>query len=267
MVALITPDTYAEGVALLLKYGEARHSSTKTKFRSCKKGSKSTADDQEQDLAERAGGGANSQALDMANILQEMRQGFATVVDKVDRMSSRMDAIAHKLDGHEDCIKEAVGHISESDDVTATHRVQLTRIDKLLPVIATKNEDLEARSRRNNIRVIGIPESTNTGRMEDYIEKLLLESIGKDAFSSQFIVERAHRTLGPHPVPGSPPRPIIARLLKYRDRDVALRAARNKQKLTYDGNTFSIYPDFTPIVQEERRSACGSQAEVAIGAN
>lgn len=239
----------------------------KLNFEAAKKGSKSTADDQEQDLAECAGGGANSQASDMANILQEMRQGFATVVDKVDRMSSRMDAIAHKLDGQEDCIKEAERHISESDDVTATRTVQLTRMDKLLPVIAAKNEDLEARSRRNNIRVIGLPESTNTGRMEDYIEKLLLESIGKDAFSSQFIVERAHRTLGPRPVPGSPPQPIIARLLHYRDRDVALRAARNKQKLTYDGNTFSIYPDFTPIVQEDRRSVCGSQAEVAIGAN
>lgn len=46
---------------------------------------------------------------------------------------------------------------------------QVAQMDKILKIIAAKNEDLEARSRRINIRIIGIPESTYTGRMEDYI--------------------------------------------------------------------------------------------------
>lgn len=123
----------------------------------------------------------------------------------------------------------------------------------MLKVIAVKNEDLEARSRRNNIRVLGIPESTNTGKMEEYVERLLRDTIEAESFLSQYIVERAHRSLGVRPPPGSTHRPIITRLLNYRDRDTSLIAVREKRQLTYEGNQFTIYPDFTAMVQEERR--------------
>lgn len=190
---------------------------------------------------------------DLKAILFEMRQGFATIADKVDTLSTRMDAVANKLEGHAQRIKEAEERLSVVEDSAAGAQTAIAQMDKLLKVIANKSEDMEARSRRNNIRLIGIPESTNTGRMELYVEKLLMATVGVEKLSNHFIVERAHRALDPRPPPGAAPRPIIARLLNYRDRDVTLQAAREQKQMSYEGVPFSIFPDFTAHVQEERR--------------
>lgn len=89
--------------------------------------------------------------------------------------------------------------------------------------------------------------------MEQFIEKLLVTLLGAETFSTMFVVERAHRSLGPRPPPGTAPRPIVTKLLNYRDRYMALRAARDKQPLQYEGSTISLFRDFTIRVQEARR--------------
>lgn len=88
-------------------------------------------------------------------------------------------------------------------------------MDRLLKIIAEKIEDLEARSWRNNVRILGLAETTNTGRMEDFIEMLLVDLFGRDSFSAHLTIERAHRSLAARPPEGAPPRPVIVRFLNY----------------------------------------------------
>lgn len=95
-------------------------------------------------------------------------------------------------------------------------------MEKVLALIQAKNEGLEARSCRNNIHITGLPESTNVGRMETFVENLIREIFGPDQLSPMFIIERAHRTLTTKPVPGATPRLVIVRVLNYRDRDAIL---------------------------------------------
>lgn len=76
---------------------------------------------------------------------------------------------------------------------------------KLLASIKEKAEDLEACSRRNNVRILGLAESTATGNMELFVERLLVQLVGWETFSDVFIVERAHWSLGPRPPPGADP--------------------------------------------------------------
>lgn len=143
--------------------------------------------------------------------------------------------------------------ITESEEAqTDAHRTQKS-MEKALLALQDKAEDLEARSRRSNLRITGVPESTVTGNMELFIEKLLTNLLGPETFSSTFVVERAHRSLDPWPPPGATPCPIIAKLLNYRDRDAALRTARELKSLHYEGSTLSLFPDFTLKVQEARR--------------
>lgn len=126
-------------------------------------------------------------------------------------------------------------------------------MEKVLALIQAKNEDLEARSRRNNLRITGLPESTNMGQCKTYIENLIKEIIGHENLSSLFIIEWAHRSLVAKPIPGATPRPIIARVLNYRDRDNILRMAREKGTINFQGNSISFFPDFTVAVQAARR--------------
>lgn len=89
--------------------------------------------------------------------------------------------------------------------------------------------------------------------MEKYVERLLITLFGREAFLQVLIVERAHRSLTNRSPPGAPPRPIIVKLLNYRDRDPARRLSRDTGPLKYEGMDISIYPDFTMAVQDQQR--------------
>ena len=59
---------------------------------------------------------------------------------------------------------------------------KMADMDKLRRVCTVKNEDLEARSSSNNLPILGVPESTDIGRMEDYVEKLVVSVFRAKAF-------------------------------------------------------------------------------------
>ncbi|KAJ1204973.1 hypothetical protein NDU88_000408 [Pleurodeles waltl] len=189
----------------------------------------------------------------MKALLLTMQSSLSSIDGKMDTMTTRLDLLTAGLEKHSGRITEAEQRISNGEDVMQKRQEQLSQMDKLLKVIALKNEDLEARSRRNNIGIVGIPESTNTGRMEQFVDRLLFKLFGEDAFSRLLIVERAHRTLMARPPPGAPPRPIVTRLLNYRDTDTTLRLSRERQPLKFEGSVLSIYPNFMTTVQEARK--------------
>ncbi|KAJ1204564.1 hypothetical protein NDU88_000010 [Pleurodeles waltl] len=68
-----------------------------------------------------------------------------------------------------------------------------------------------------------------------------------------YMVRYAHHSLAPRPVPRAKPHPIFARLLNYRDRNVALCQTRELHVLPHKGTELSIFPDFTKQVQEAQR--------------
>lgn len=189
---------------------------------------------------------------DMRSILLEMRSGLKTIDSKIDALTSSLDAVKEKVDKHETRLDVLENRLSDTHDPTAEAQTQILNMEKVLEVIRLKNEDLEARSRRNNLCILGLLESTAISKMEPYIDNLLRELFGP-VLSPVMIAERAHRSLGPRPPPGAPPRPIIARLLNYTDRDAILREARAKSPITHQGNNLSFYPDYTPSVQAARR--------------
>ena len=90
--------------------------------------------------------------------------------------------------------------------------------------------------------------------MELFVEQLLVQLFGSDSFSEILVVERVHRSLAEKPRPGQPPRPIIARILNYRNRDKVLQLNRENPNLEYEGSHVSFYPDFTQAVQDARRA-------------
>ncbi|KAJ1218104.1 hypothetical protein NDU88_005689 [Pleurodeles waltl] len=78
----------------------------------------------------------------------------------------------------------------------------------------------------------------------------VLQPVG---LSNVFVVERAHRALAAPSRPGAPPRPIIASLLNYKDRNCILRAAREPDKAVFENCQISIYPSYTNKVPNSRK--------------
>lgn len=115
-----------------------------------------------------------------------------------------------------------------------------------------KSDDFENRLRRNNLRLIGVPEKAEGSNPTDFFEHWLAQLIGKDRLSPLFVVERAHRVPTRAMPPGAPPRPVLARILHYKDRDTILRAARDIPDIRIDNGKISIFPDFSAEVQRRR---------------
>ncbi|KAJ1175940.1 hypothetical protein NDU88_001225 [Pleurodeles waltl] len=88
-------------------------------------------------------------------------------------------------------------------------------MDILLLTLQTKAEDFGARSQHNNIRIVGVTESTNIDNMECYVEQILKDMLDQDT-SIIFVVDRAYRMLGTLLIPEKdlradpPPDSVIA---------------------------------------------------------
>lgn len=84
-------------------------------------------------------------------------------------------------------------------------------------------------------------------------QKTWLKSIvGTDNLSALFAIERAHRVPMRPPPSGASPRPLLAKLLHFRDKDNILITARNLPEIKFNGNPISIFPDFSAATQKQR---------------
>ena len=115
-----------------------------------------------------------------------------------------------------------------------------------------RNEDIENRLRRSNIRIVGLPEKAEGRDPTAFVEAWLQEVFGKDVFTPFYSVERAHR-VPPRPLPpGNPPRTMLAKLLNFKDKEIILRLARERRNIQFNGVRVSFYPDFSAEVQRRR---------------
>ena len=102
---------------------------------------------------------------------------------------------------------------------------------------------LESHSRRNNLIFFGIPEEVNETSAKT--ESLLYSFLGdelvfKEDDIDEISIERAYR-LGKRNVNGEKPRPIIAKLSFYKNKEFILSNAR-----ILAGTVFGISQDFPP---------------------
>lgn len=75
---------------------------------------------------------------------------------------------------------------------------------------------------------------------------------GKEVLSPLYTVERAHRVPTQPLPPGAPPRPVLIKLLHYKDRDAILRAAGQNPDITINGQKIAFFPDFSAEVQRKK---------------
>ncbi|KAI4876849.1 hypothetical protein NFI96_011082, partial [Prochilodus magdalenae] len=147
-------------------------------------------------------------------------------------------------------VSEVETSLSGLSDEVVDLRAKVVSLTRDLAKIDARCEDLEARSRRQNIRLIGIPENDSRFILSNSSVSELL----KEAFSLEKspLVDRAHRSLAPRPGPSEPPRPIIVKLHYFEDCARILKEARSRQRTISSGVRFFVYPDFTPKVAKAR---------------
>lgn len=155
----------------------------------------------------------------------------------------------------EDLVKFKDKESSEFKDQTKDTCSQFAKINASIIKITQdlnqailKVDDLENRSRRNNLCFDGIPEDQNETWIatEHKIKQVLTDYL--DMKTEDFSIERAHRVGKVKSQADYKPRTVIAKFLSYKTREQIL----NKKKLLKGKNIF-IREDFSDKIQEKRR--------------
>uniref|UniRef100_A0A8C5MRW7 Uncharacterized protein n=1 Tax=Leptobrachium leishanense TaxID=445787 RepID=A0A8C5MRW7_9ANUR len=112
-------------------------------------------------------------------------------------------------------------------------------------------DDLENRSRRQNIRIRGIRETVHNvkARLISFFNMLL----GEDAITAADI-DRAHRALRAPQHPPAPPRDIICHLPNYQLKAAIMDKARTRRSWRYKDDNIELYHDLSPYTLLARRS-------------
>lgn len=203
---------------------------------------------------------AASPAIDndtLASMLAELRADLLTNPDSLSvRFENKLIAIDTKLDGiqstvnnHEQRIRDVESGLNQLQPL----ETQVTSMADEIAKLKVRLTDLEGRSRRCNVRLIGVPESIEGARPTTFFSKFLVDVLGRDVLSSPPELERAHRALKPKPAEGERPRAVILCFHKFQTKDAVIRAARRKRgELKYDGKPIYIYEDYCPEVLDQR---------------
>ena len=98
---------------------------------------------------------------------------------------------------------------------------QVAELTKRVGCLKYRAEDSEGRARRNNIRIVGLPEKIEGHGLPTYLEEWIRKDVAPEGLSNHFALEPRLD----HP-PGQPPHLKVARLLHFKDRDTILQKAR-----------------------------------------
>lgn len=129
-------------------------------------------------------------------------------------------------------------------------------------LLKAKLADLEGHSRRQNIRIIGLPESLKGSRPTVFFSQLLVDVFGTEVLSTPPELDRAHWSLAPKPATGAKPQPVIIRLHRFQVKDLLICQAHRRGDLFYKGHKIRLYEDYSSDVLKQRADYKSSMAEL-----
>ncbi|KAK1885671.1 LINE-1 retrotransposable element ORF1 protein [Dissostichus eleginoides] len=187
--------------------------------------------------------------------IQQIKTDMLTHIDsKMDPIQSSLSRIHNSLSSLGDQVNLLEQRVRANEDNVQECVARVKQLEKDNSFLMSKVDDLENRSRRSNLRFIGILESAEGSDIIGFMSRLIPQLLGPDAFPTLPIIERAHRSPTARQNSRASPRAIMIELLNFQDKVKILRLARVKKSLEYNRKHISIYPDFSPELTRTRRS-------------
>lgn len=185
--------------------------------------------------------------------------GFGSeLYKKLDHLSENMGTICRdvsRLQNHLDRLEQnARGWVLE----LATLRMENRCLSEYVRRMESRCHILENRSRRNNLRMLGLPEGVEGSEPVPFLQKTLPTMLALPTGGLPLEVESARRVQGGISWdPNGSPRPLVFRLLRLADKMAVLQAARSRP-LSYAGARVTILPDFRSSPFQRRRTLLGT---------
>lgn len=196
---------------------------------------------------------------DLRSTLRELRSDiFAELRSVIDAaispLSAALDTVRTTVEDQGRRLLDYEQDLSGYSDRIVELEGVVARLNTGHQEMSDKLDDLESRSRRNNLRIVGIPEGTEGSDPVQFMSGFFSEVL-PDVFSKAPKLDRAHR-LGPPRTGGSGSarsRVFIVCFHNFREKERALRR-QPRGLLKFREHDVSIYPDYTSAVAKKRAS-------------
>ncbi|CAL1602933.1 unnamed protein product [Knipowitschia caucasica] len=150
-------------------------------------------------------------------------------------------------------VNDAEQRIADNEERNMDLTKVLFHLMRKQKYLEEKCEDLEGRSRRNNLRIYSVPEKTEGSNMIVFIEKLIREQL---SIREEIYIERAHRVGGTGVSVGRAAadftRSIIVCFRSFKEKQRVLHAAWSLKDIRINDQRIYFDEDYTTEVFKER---------------
>ena len=169
-------------------------------------------------------------------------------------MNSAITEMKNTLEGINNRITEAEEQISELEDRMVEITAKEQNKEKRKKRIEDNLRDLWDNTKRTNIRIIGVSEEEERKKgSEKIFEEITVENycnMGKEIVTQVQEAQRVPQRINPR---RNTPRHILIKLTKIKFKEKVLKAAREKQKITYKGMPITLSANFSAKTLQARR--------------
>ena len=108
--------------------------------------------------------------------------------------------------------------------------------------LQAKLTELEARSRRNNLRIYGVPEESEGSNVLEFVTKLIKSEVGPPVAEMDLGIQHYHRALAPKPPHATS---LVICFLDFRVKEQVLHTAWRKKDVRYEGKRIYFDQDYS----------------------
>ncbi len=179
--------------------------------------------------------------------LRELREDIQATNKSVKEIREELEAI-------DTAAKQTRDRVDSVQAAALEDRRTVTDLRNQLERLTEKMRDIEDRSRRNNVRLVGLPEGVEGSNAAGFLRVNLSKWI-PSLKGRNIEIDRVH-----HVYDGGRgsdrPRTLIFHVLRWHDRSEILKGARRAYpvRCTQDNVTLLFFPDFSPATAVKRKS-------------
>ncbi|TKS64946.1 LINE-1 type transposase domain-containing protein 1 ES cell-associated protein 11 [Collichthys lucidus] len=183
-------------------------------------------------------------------ITTQMRNDLTELKGDIDQKFAK---ITTDISEHDEKICAALTRTEELESWSYEANGALQDIIQEQKMIMDKLDNLESRSRRNNLRVYGIHEEEESkyDSVAQFMDKWLREEF---SINSDLQIQRAHRALAPKPKTGQTPRSIIINFQQFKVKEMILKKAWEKKTITFGENRIYFDHDYSERTLQQRKA-------------
>lgn len=154
-------------------------------------------------------------------------------------------------------VTEAEQRISEIEDWDVAAKEALIQALENQETLQAKLTDLEARSRRNNLRIYGIPEESEGTNLLEFVTRLIKSEVGLPLTDLDLGIQRCHRALASKPPHDAPPRSVVICFQEFRVKEQVMHTAWRKKDVRCAGKRIYFDQDYPPEILKKRKAYAG----------